>query len=127
MNIGEIIKLQAVIDYSIPTSKEVKWILSDPANTVNYTDSSFTLDGNGSSNFNFYIEPEESGALEFLSRLFYSDDGSWVELMDSRKAITVTVTEPAESDQYPGFNPLSILVGITLVTLSIFGVKKLNE
>ena len=127
VNIGEIIKLQAVIDYSIPTSKEVKWILSDPANTVNYTDSSFTLDGNGSSNLNFYIEPEESGVLEFLSRLFYSDDGSWVELKDSRRAITVTVTEPAESDQFPGFNPLSILVGITLISFVYIKNQKLNE
>ncbi len=127
VKIGEIIPLSAVIDYSIPTSTEVKWILSNPANTINYTDSVFSLYGNGSSNVNHYIESEESGVMEFNSRLFYNHDGAWVELKDSKRAFSVTVTEPVESSQMPGFNPLSILLGITLVTLSMFGVKKLNE
>jgi len=116
-NIGEIIPIKAIIDYSIPTSTEVKCILSDPAYSVNYTENQFTLDGDGSSNFNHYMESTETGVIQFILRLFYNDNGNWVELEASRRAFSIAVIEPVESNQLPGFNPLSLAVGLSLIII----------
>jgi len=117
ITIGEIIQFKAIIDYSIPKITEVKCILSDPTYSVNYTENQFPLDGDGSSNFSHYIESTDSGVMEFILRLFYNDNGNWVELEDSRRTFSITVTEPVESNQLPGFNPLSLAVGLSLIII----------
>ncbi len=117
INTGEILQIKAIIDYSIPKSTEVKCILSDPTYTVNYTVNQFALDGDGSSNFSHYMESTESGVMEFILRLFYNDNDNWVELEDSRRTFSITVTEPVESDHVPGFEPFSLVIGLTLIML----------
>ena len=117
INIGEIIEFKGIIDYSIPRNTEVKLVISDPGNTLNYTENQFTLYGNGSTNISHYLESTESGLMAFIFSLYYDDNGKWIELEDSRRAFYISVTEPVESNQLPGFNPFSLAIGLSLIII----------
>ena len=118
VDIGEIMEIKAIIDYSVSTSTDVKWVLSDPSNTVNYTENQFTLNEEGSSNISHYLEATETGSMNFILTLYYNHNGNWIELEDSTRTFSITVNELEETDQLPGFNPLSLLVGLSLIIIA---------
>lgn len=117
ITLGEIIEFKAIIDYSVPTSTQIKCVLSDTGDTVTHTENQITLEGDGSSNFNHYMESTEPGVLDFMLRVFYNQEGNWVEVDESTRVFTVTVEAPTESRQIPGFNPISLITGLTIIVL----------
>ena len=125
VHFGEPMPLLATIDYSVPESTEIKCILSDPMQGKNITEKRFTLKGNGSTQFKYQFEAKQSGAKSFLFRILYDDNGHWVELDNSRRAFSILVTEPENTQKIPGFNSVSIILGL-LIVLYVARLNKLK-
>ncbi len=124
VNIGDIITLTASIDYSLPRSIDVKYILVNPDTHENYSVSLDTLNGDGTTMFSSQLEAEQNGVLEFIQKLYYNEDGVWVELDEAQRAFSISVNKVEESNTIPGFNLVSISSGLILTLyLSQFRAK----
>jgi hypothetical protein len=114
-HLGDEVPLLATIDYSVPESTEIKCVLSDPMQGKNITEKRFTLKGNGSTQFSYQFEAKQSGAKSFLLLILYNDNGHWVELDNTRRAFSILITEPDNTQKLPGFNLVSIILGLFIV------------
>ena len=114
VNIGDIITLTASIDYSLPRSTDVKYILVNPDTHENYSVSLDTLNGDGSTMFSSQLEAEQTGVMKFIQKLYYNKDGVWVELDEAQRSFSVSVNKVDESNKIPGFNIVSISAGLIL-------------
>ena len=125
-HLGDQVPLLATIDYSVPVATEIKCILSDTMQGTDITESRFTLIGNGSTQFKYKFDAEESGTKSFLFLVLYNDNGHWVELNNARKAFCILITEPETAQTLPGFSLISIILGLALVPLTYLQLSKLK-
>jgi hypothetical protein len=64
--------------------------------------------------FSSQLEAEQTGVMGFIQKLYYNEDGVWVELDEAQRSFSVSVNKVEESNKIPGFNIVSISAGLIL-------------
>jgi hypothetical protein len=128
VNLGDLFSLKATVDYFLPDSTDIKLLIQNTVNGENYTDTSYTLNGNGSIQFTSNLEAQESGVMNFNLRLFYSDGDDWVELDEASRAFSIIVNEYDGPHVMPTFSLVSLSIGLILVlTVNLLRSREKNE
>lgn len=122
---GDLVSVSATIDYSTSDNTLIKCVLSDSSGVIQY-EKSYSIYDSGSKLFTYNYNAEQSGSYLYYLTLFYSLKGEWIEVADSAVPLVIQVAEVKTSPSLPGFNVISILAALTIVSLANYRTQKNN-
>ena len=121
--VGDSILINAIIDYSISDRTEVKCILTNLATDEDLDEKSYILEGSGSTNFKYNLNSVINGTMNFALKLFYKNEGKWIELNKERKSFAVNVFEKEEPNKFPIYIPIALIAGIAAIGAGYYYYK----
>lgn len=116
VTMGEQINLSTTIDYSIPFPALIQCELIDPINNVTCKSLVYNVSESGSKQFNHQFIAEKEGVKPLILRLYYNIGSGWTEVSEAETNLSIIIKKTHTSTTIPGYNPIMILIGITLVT-----------
>lgn len=114
---GETITLSSTIDYSMPFPVMIKCELFDPVNNVECKSLTYNVSDSGSKSFNHQLTEDKEGVKPLILRLYYDIGTGWIEVSEAETNLSVTINKAQTSTSIPGYHPIILLMGITLVTI----------
>jgi hypothetical protein len=114
---GEQVTISATIDYSMPTAADIKCQLYDPIENAVCKELVYSVSDSGSKQFDHQFIADEEGLEPLIMKLYYNVGGGWVEVIDAERTMMITVNVANASTSIPGFNLISIISGLLLLTI----------
>lgn len=114
---GDQVDVSATIDYSMPTSADIKCQLYDPVENAVCKELVYRVSDSGSKQFNHQFIADEEGVEPLIMKLYYNVGDEWVEVSEAETNLSITINKAQTSTSIPGFNLISIISGLLLITI----------